>query len=377
MAAPLLGPDGKPAMGVDPQVFAQQQNLDPQNPHVIASQFAAYNESKYGAPAQGAPPAVPAQPGAPAVPAGAPAPAPAPAPAQAPAPAPGQEISPAPGGENEIATTADLAKLFDVPEASQVFEAITHTIGERDFTLAEIVEGFTAMPDAIATIQQRDQLEAQFAQRGTEQGELHKTAMDSVIAMQAQLKTKLSADRDPTRMAELLDTDPRAYQAEQVRLQAAEALFQNNQAEIERQQATARKTEETRQAAWATDQAGKLARKLPEWNDPKTGPVLKAQLSNYARSMGFNDQEMANMADHRFLLVLKDAAMGSAVRSDGKKLIAAAKDRKLGAPPAKQAARGEPLGKTEIDDKGRADSFRKLTQDHSIASAAEVFARIT
>ncbi len=357
-------------MGVDPQVFAQQKNLDPQNPHVIASQFAAYNDDKYGAPAQGAPPAAPAQPGAPVVPAGTPA-------APAPAPAPAHNIPPDHRGENEIATTADLAKLFDVPDAGQVFESITHTIGERDFTLAEIVEGFTAMPDAIATLQQRDQLETQFAQRGTEQAELHKTAMDSVIAMQAQLKTKLGADRDPARMAELLDTDPRAYQAEQVRMQAAEALFQNNEAEIERQQATARKTEETRQAAWATDQAGKLARKMPEWNDPKSGPVLKAQLSNYARSMGFSDQELANMADHRFLLVLKDAAMGKTVRADGKKLIADAKDRKLGAPPARQSARGELPGKTEIDDKGRADSFSKLQQDHSIASAAAVFARIT
>ena len=373
MAAPLLGPDGKPAVGVDPQVFAQQRNLDPQNPHVIASQFAAYNDDKYGAPAQGAPPAVPAQPGAPAVPAGTPAPAPAPAAA----PAPAHQIPPDHRGENEIATTADLAKLFDVPEPKQVFESITHTIGDRDFTLAQIVEGFTAMPDAIATIQERDQFEAQFTQRGTEQAALHKTAMDSVIAMQAQLKTKLSADRDPARMAELLDTDPRAYQAEQVRLQAADALFQNNHAEIERQQATADKAEETRQAAWATDQAGKLARKLPEWNDPVNGPVLKAKLSSYARSMGFSDQELTKMADHRFLLVLKDAAMGDAVRAEGKKLIAAAKDKKLGAPPARQSARGELQGKTEIDDKGRADSFLKLTRDHSVASAAEVFSRIT
>lgn len=375
MAAPLLGADGKPAMGVDPQVFAQQKNLDPQNPHVIASQFAAYDQSLHGAPAQGAPPAAPAQPVAPVVPAGTPAPAPAPAPAAA--PAPGQEIPPDHRGENEISNTADLAKLFDVPEAKQVFEAISHKIGDRDYTLQEIVEGFTAMPDAITTLQQRDQLESQFTQRGTEQAELHKTAMDSVIAMQAQLKTKLSADKDPTRMQELLDTDPRAFQAENLRIQAAEALFQNNEAELARQQETATRTEETRQAAWATDQAAKLAVKLPEWNDPTHGPVLKAKLSAYARSMGFSDQEMANMADHRFLLVLKDAAMGDAVRSEGKKLIADAKDRKLGAPPAKQAARGETLGKTEIEDKGRADSFRQLTQDHSLASAAEVFKRIT
>ena len=49
------------------------------------------------------------------------------------------------------------------------------------------------------------------------------------------------------------------------------------------------------------------ATKIPEYSDPNKADQFKLNMRNSLRSYGFNDQEIGSLADHRFLMVAKDA----------------------------------------------------------------------
>jgi len=49
------------------------------------------------------------------------------------------------------------------------------------------------------------------------------------------------------------------------------------------------------------------ATKIPEFSDPNKSDTFKLSLRNSLRNYGFNDQEIGSLADHRFLMVAKDA----------------------------------------------------------------------
>ena len=49
------------------------------------------------------------------------------------------------------------------------------------------------------------------------------------------------------------------------------------------------------------------ATKIPEYNDPNKADQFKINMRNSLRGYGFNDQEIGQLADHRFLMVAKDA----------------------------------------------------------------------
>ena len=49
------------------------------------------------------------------------------------------------------------------------------------------------------------------------------------------------------------------------------------------------------------------AQKIPEYNDPNKADQFKINMRNSLRNYGFNDQEIGSLADHRFLMVAKDA----------------------------------------------------------------------
>ena len=49
------------------------------------------------------------------------------------------------------------------------------------------------------------------------------------------------------------------------------------------------------------------ATKIPEFSDPNKADSFKLNMRNSLRNYGFNDQEIGSLADHRFLMVSKDA----------------------------------------------------------------------
>ncbi len=91
--------------------------------------------------------------------------------------------------------------------------------------------------------------------------------------------------------------------------EAARLDFQLRQEKqhIESLKATAREAQTKQYESYLETQKELAATKIPEFSDPNKADSFKLNLRTTLRDYGFNDQEIGSLADHRFLMVAKDA----------------------------------------------------------------------
>ncbi len=70
---------------------------------------------------------------------------------------------------------------------------------------------------------------------------------------------------------------------------------------------SAREAQNKQYEAYLETQKELAATKIPEFSDPNKADSFKLNLRTTLRDYGFNDQEIGSLADHRFLMVAKDA----------------------------------------------------------------------
>nr|BAR37932.1 Non-structural protein NSP1 like [uncultured Mediterranean phage uvMED] len=91
--------------------------------------------------------------------------------------------------------------------------------------------------------------------------------------------------------------------------EAARLDFQLRQEKqhIESLKNSAREAQNKQYEAYLETQKELAATKIPEFSDPNKADSFKLNLRTTLRDYGFNDQEIGSLADHRFLMVAKDA----------------------------------------------------------------------
>jgi hypothetical protein len=101
-------------------------------------------------------------------------------------------------------------------------------------------------------------------------------------------------------LAKLYNEDP---------TEAARLDFQLRQEKqhIESLKANARQAQSQQYESYLETQKELAATKIPEFSDPNKADSFKLNMRNSLRNYGFNDQEIGSLADHRFLMVAKDA----------------------------------------------------------------------
>ena len=77
------------------------------------------------------------------------------------------------------------------------------------------------------------------------------------------------------------------------------------QAENELRTIEAKQQEEQKKkyADYVTTQSNMLSEKVPEYTDPVKGEKLKKNVKNYLNEIGFSDQELSMLTDHRTVMV--------------------------------------------------------------------------
>ena len=126
--------------------------------------------------------------------------------------------------------------------------------------------------------------------------------------------------------------------------QAAKIDFQQRQQRESfnklKQQAEVAKLQQYNQ--YLDEQKRLAATKIPEYSDPVKGVTFKNQMKNTLSQYGFNDQEIGSLADHRFLMVLRDAMEYKNLKSKpvtNKKVTTAPKVVKSGTPKMEDSRR--------------------------------------
>ena len=94
--------------------------------------------------------------------------------------------------------------------------------------------------------------------------------------------------------------------------------------------------------SYLEEQKRLAATKIPGYSDPVKGVTFKTQMKNTLSDYGFNDQEIGSLADHRFLMVVKDAMEYRSLKSKpvaNKKVTTAPKVVKSGTPKMENSRR--------------------------------------
>lgn len=117
-------------------------------------------------------------------------------------------------------------------------------------------------------------------------------------------------------------------------------------------------------AARLTKELEALEAAIPEMKDPEKGKVLREDLTAYAKSLGFSDDDIGNIEDHRALVILNESRLWResqkrrpTVEAKVEKAIAGLKP--AGAP-AKPKAKETELLRTRLKSGGSVDDAAAL-----------------
>jgi len=176
---------------------------------------------------------------------------------------------------------------------------------EMEVTLDELLKGYSRTSDYTKKTQtlaeQRKAVEA-------ERSRIEEAARirDQYSQRLAVVEQMLTAQPEEN-LAELKEVDPIQYAvkvAERAERDKQLAVIrQERQAIAARQQAD----QQERLRTHLSSEAEKLKSAIPEMADEAKGEVIRKEIKDFAKSIGFSDQELAQVYDHRAVLTLYEA----------------------------------------------------------------------
>ena len=180
---------------------------------------------------------------------------------------------------------------------------------EKDVTLEELVSGYQKGDDYTKKSQtlaeQRKEVETQISAIQEAQRQ-----RDEYYARLGQVNELLNNNIDNTvNLEELKENDPIQYAikvAEQTETNKKIQLIQNEQARLAQE---TRQHQANQQAHFVSEQSKLLVDKVKEFSDPKKAEQIKNDIRSFGKSVGFTDNELSQVYDHRHVILLQKAMM--------------------------------------------------------------------
>ena len=176
---------------------------------------------------------------------------------------------------------------------------------EIDVTLDELQKGYSRTQDYTRKTQQiaetRKAVEAEASAIRAER--------EQYAQLLGALKQQLESTEAPVDMDRLYNEDPIEWvrQSEVMRQKQDKlAAIQSEQQRLS--QLTAQQRAKEMDAHLATQQEA-LIQAVPEWKDSKKAQAEKALLVEFGKKIGFSDEELKNVYDHRAVIALRKAAL--------------------------------------------------------------------
>jgi hypothetical protein len=267
--------------------------------------------------------------------------------------------------EEEVFEEAEEYEVADEEAPAETPQAYTVKVDGEEFevTLDELRDGYQRQSDYTRKSQSlAEQRKAYEANLQAVQNERNQYAQ--VLEQMSENQNYQLQQFEDINWKELKDDDPMEYMEKRLEYQEAKdrisqlnneraRVHQQNQAEI-----TQVLTEKVQK------EAELLSAALPEYADPSSN--LKTDIRNYALSLGFPENEIDSISDHRVVLVLHKAMMQDNAAKGVKKVKVAPKVVKSGTPQTKSQkvkrvvqAKRERLSKTG-NQRDAADVFLDL-----------------
>ena len=271
------------------------------------------------------------------------------------------QITDAPIEESSYEEGQELSESTDIQENSEE-PVYTVTIDGTDYevTQDELIQGYQRNADYTRKTQElaaEKQQSSDFVERSKKDVETKLARLDQLNqAAQSQLQQEY-AQID---FEKLYEEDP----AEAARLEH-KMRKKNEQLQQVQKQTQELQTQEF--SKYLEEQQKQLSVKVPEMNHPEKSSEFKKQMRNYLSSVGFNNQEIDSVYDHRYVLLVKDA-MNYRNLQKAKPEI---KKKAVNAPKVVKGGVSKSKGQQQAE--VRRQQLSKLRKTGKVADAAKLF----
>ena len=220
-------------------------------------------------------------------------------------------------------SVTNIEETFDDPElidqieeeetsnSNQELYKVTVDGQEQEVTLDELMKGYSRQSDYTRKTeklsQDRKSVE-QLKNEYTRQNEEAKIKRDQyekqINVLSEQLKQSEPSKVDLDR---LYEDDPAEYVRVKAEQDRRKELLEKANREQERIQAEKQEEQTKQYNAYLNQQRQLLAEKLPIYADKEKGAEFTKNLINFAKEIGYSDQEISMLVDHRSVIMLANA----------------------------------------------------------------------
>ena len=213
--------------------------------------------------------------------------------------------------EEESEDEPEATEEEDGSEEVEVEERKTYRVKasgeEKDVTLDELVSGYQKSTDYTQKSQQLAEERKKVEAHAQEVQNAMRTR-EAYAQKLSQVEQYLVNSQDPSEnLEELKENDPIQYA-----IKVAEQTEANKKINAIRQEQQKVAQEQhhyhlQQQNQVVQNEAKMLSEKVKEFSDPKKAEQIKNDIRSFGKSVGFSDQELSQVYDHRHVLILQKA----------------------------------------------------------------------
>ncbi|MDC3307082.1 hypothetical protein OAV02_00035 [bacterium] len=275
-----------------------------------------------------------------------------------------QEISEETESEEEEVSEQDVSQDEEQIDTQEKLENSTYKVKvagqELDVTLDELRNGYSRDADYRQKTEELSHQRKQFQSESEKQRQDYSQKLNELNQKLSAAQVDLNAEINSADLDRLYDEDPtEAARVERKLKKKQDALNQSLQ------QAQAEQKEQF--SSFLQDQQRKLVSKMPEFSDPAKASTLKANMKSTLNNYGFNDQEVAQVYDHRIVMLVNDAMKYRSMQNSKPNIA-----KKI-TKPGKSFSSGVKQSKSESNLKLRREKFSRLKKSGSMKAAQDVF----
>ena len=251
----------------------------------------------------------------------------------------------------------------EVEEQPQTFR-VKAAGEEKDVTLDELMQGYqlgadyTKKTQELAELRKANEAEAKAIQES-------KQVRDTYAQRLKAIEEFLTQGDSQEDLAALKENDPIGYAVKVA--EQTEKKQQLDAIKLEQDRIAKEQQADYAQAMqrYVADEAEKLNKVLPEFSDKVKGEQLRNEIRNYGKTIGFTDQELAQVYDSRYVLTLHKAMQYDKLQKSKPSV------KKKVAEAPKMAKAGTKIKEGNVDI--RKKQMAKLRQTGSKQDAAALF----
>jgi hypothetical protein len=181
---------------------------------------------------------------------------------------------------------------------------------ELEVTLDELKNGYSRQQDYTRKTKKlsEDRTQVDDLQKSlTRQNEEAKIRRDQYEKQLEVLSQHLKSIENNVDLDRLYQEDPAEYVRQKAEIDRRKEMMEATRQEQQRVLAEKQKEHEKTYNAYLEKERKLLVEKLPIYGDKDKGPTFVKNLTDYAKSIGYTDQEISMLVDHRAVLMLANA----------------------------------------------------------------------